>query len=229
MEYIAENIAAIRARMAVAAEKGGRAPGDVKLIAVTKTVPVEKIAAAAAQGITDIGENRVQEIMDKLEGYPKGLNLHMIGSLQTNKVKYVLGKVCMVQSLDRLSLAGELSRRAAAAGIAVHCLVEVNIGREASKGGVLVEGLEAFVSGMSQIPGIIVDGLMTVAPVADRDTLHKLFTDMRVWRDRLRDAGYTNCPMTELSMGMSGDFEPAIECGATMVRIGSAIFGARNH
>lgn len=228
MNEIAENLAEVRIRIAAAAERAGRDPQDVKLIAVTKTVPAERIVLAAEAGVTDIGENRVQEILEKYADYPAGVNLHMIGSLQTNKVKYITDKVCMVQSLDRLPLAAEISKRAEKQGITMHALIEVNIGREESKGGVLEEDLEELVSSVSKLPGIVLDGLMTVAPIAERDVLDALFGKMRVWRDRLREAGYPDCPMTELSMGMSGDFEAAIENGATMVRIGSAIFGARN-
>ena len=218
------NIARWRERIGNASAKWGGA----EICAVTKTVDVETINQAYAAGIRTIGENRVQELMTKIDQLNPDYNIHLIGQLQTNKVKPVVGRVAMIQSLDRDALAQELSRRAVAAGIEIRALVQVNIAREPQKSGIDEDGLQAFIRRCSELPGLQIDGLMAIMPfVDDPETIRPYFRQMRGWFERLRDAGLPKVQMNTLSMGMSGDCIVAAEEGATMVRLGRALFGAR--
>lgn len=202
--------------------------GGAQICAVTKTVDAERINRAYDAGIRIIGENRVQELMGKIDALNPGFEIHLIGSLQTNKVKPIVGRVAMVQSLDRDSLALELSRRAQMAGIEIPALVEVNIAREPQKGGIDEDELPGFIERCSRLEGIRVEGLMAVMPFADDpEDVRPYFRRMRAWFERLRERDLPNVKMNVLSMGMSGDCIVAAEEGATMVRLGRALFGER--
>lgn len=219
-----ENIAVWRERIGNASARWGGA----EICAVTKTVDVDTINRAVAAGLTTLGENRVQEYLSKADRLAPNASVHLIGRLQTNKVKQIVGRVAMVQSLDRDELAVEMSRRATAAGVVLPALVEVNIGREPQKGGVDEDDLASFVRRAAALPGIRIDGLMAVMPIADDpEQIRPLFRRMRAWFERLRDEDLPNAPMRVLSMGMSGDCIVAAEEGATMVRLGRALFGER--
>ena len=200
--------------------------GGVELCAVTKTVPAPLINQAWDAGVRVIGENRVQELMDKLPLIRSDYKIHVIGRLQTNKVKYLVDKADMIQSLDRMALAEEISRRCGEKPMPV--LIEVNIGGEPQKGGVAEEELVDFARKAGQLPGLRIEGLMTVAPAAsDPEDVRPCFRRMRYWFEKLRDMDIPGVKMDTLSMGMSHDCAVACQEGATMVRVGSAIFGTR--
>jgi pyridoxal phosphate enzyme (YggS family) len=229
MSTAGENYLEVKKRVAEAAIRSGRKPDEVMLIAVSKTKSVEEIMPAVEAGANILGENKVQEVMAKYE-LIKNVRWHLIGHLQTNKVKYIIDKVSMIHSVDSLKLANEISKRAVQAGVTMDVLVEVNIGAEKSKSGVAPEEAESLCLDIAKLDGICVKGLMTVAPFVDnpQDTrvyfrkMNKLFVD-------IKDKKYDNIDMTYLSMGMTNDFEVAIEEGANIVRVGTAIFGARNY
>lgn len=202
----------------------------VTLLAATKTVDAETINFAIREGgITDIGENKVQELVDK---YPKlekeGVNIHFIGHLQSNKVKYIIDKVCMIQSLDSLSLAEEIHRRAKKIGRVMDVLIEINIGREANKGGIMPENIWSFIDSVAELDGICIKGIMTMAPNCQKkedyikyfEETYKIFIDILTKKPH-------NIDISVLSMGMSQSVEPAVLCGSNMVRVGSGIFGSR--
>ncbi len=215
-EEIARNIAELKAKL-----------GGVGLCAVSKTMPVEDINAAIAAGVTEIGENRVQELMGKIDAINPGARISLIGRLQTNKVKYVIGRVGLIQSLDRDELACEISKRSVNAGVVTEALIEVNIAGEEQKGGIPADELMDFAGRVKDMPGIKVKGLMTVMPIAeDAETLRPYFRRMRRMFEELGRAGMD---MEILSMGMSGDCLIAAEEGSTMVRVGRGIFGSRNY
>lgn len=223
-ESILQNIAAWRQRIDAASRKWGGA----EICAVTKTQNAETINIAREGGIRTIGENRVQELMDKYEALNPEFSVHLIGSLQTNKVKYIIDRVDMIQSLDRDALAQEISRRAAAMGRQMRALVQLNIAREPQKGGVCEEELEAFIRRCANLEGLRICGLMAIMPVSDDpEALRPYFRRVRGWFDRLRAENINHTSMDVLSMGMSGDCIVAAEEGATMVRLGRALFGAR--
>ncbi len=223
-EDILHNIGVWRERVGNASAKWGGA----EICAVTKTVDAATINLAWEGGIRTLGENRVQELLGKLEQLNPDYAIHLIGRLQTNKVRAIVGRVAMVQSLDREALALELSRRAEAAGLQVPVLVQVNIGREPQKAGVDEDELMPFLRLCGALPGIRVKGLMAIMPVADDpEDVRPLFRAMRGWFDRLRDADLPGVEMQTLSMGMSDDCLVAAQEGATMVRLGRALFGAR--
>lgn len=224
-----ENYEEISEKIARAAEQSGRRPEDITLLAATKTVPVEVINYGIQLGITTIGENRVQEFLSKEEDLLPSVR-HLIGHLQTNKVKQIVGRVSMIQSVDSERLAAEISRLSQQKGIQTEILVEVNIGREENKSGIFAEELDSFLEKIDLLPGIRVCGLMTIPPICEKESeireyfskMHKLFIDRQGKKMH-------NGNMAVLSMGMSGDYEQAILEGATMVRIGSALFGARKY
>lgn len=226
--YINENLEKINARIDAAAKKSGRNPGDIKLIAVTKTVDAQRIEKAISLGIKDLGENRVQEIKEKADIISTDCRWHLIGHLQTNKVKYILEKVSLIHSLDRLELANEIQKRAQKLGIQVPVLVQVNVAQEDSKFGINPENALEFVRELSQLGNIKVKGLMTIAPLVENsEEVRWVFANLRKLLIDIRRESIDNIDMECLSMGMSNDFEVAIEEGATMVRIGTAIFGRR--
>ena len=231
MENIRENIESIRKRIADAAKRAGRDADEIKLIAVTKTVDVDKVEEAIAAGALDAGENKPQELARKYEVLGDKIRWHQIGSLQTNKVKYIIDKVCMIHSLDREGLAEEIDKRANKIGRVIDCLVQVNISGEESKHGMSREEVEPFVRLVAEkYPNIKIKGLMTMAPFdAERDEIRKVFRDLKELSDEINNMNIGNVEMNELSMGMTNDFEIAVEEGATMVRVGTAIFGKRNY
>ena len=231
MENIRENIESIRKRIADAAKRAGRDVDDIKLIAVTKTVDVDKVLEAIAAGALDAGENKPQELARKYEVLGDKIRWHQIGSLQTNKVKYIIDKVCMIHSLDREGLAEEIDKRANKAGRVIDCLVQVNISGEESKHGMSREEVEPFVRLVAdKYPNIKIKGLMTMAPFdAEKDEIRKVFRDLKELSDEINNMNIENVEMKEISMGMTNDFEIAVEEGATMVRVGTAIFGKRNY
>ena len=224
-EGIAERVGRIRQELETASE--GRYPAP-RLVAVTKTHPPEIILPLKAAGITEIGENRVQELREKLPQLAGNFRIHLIGRLQRNKVRQIIRDVCMIQSLDSLPLAEEIHARAEAAGIRMPVLVEVSPAGEIQKGGVPFDETEAFLRAVAPLKGIQVEGLMAVMPLTPDETLlDGLFAKMRQLFDRLRETDISGIRMNELSMGMSGDYRIAAKHGATIVRVGSAIFGPR--
>jgi pyridoxal phosphate enzyme (YggS family) len=217
---IPANLARVRERIARAAERAGRRPADVLLIGVSKTVDVVRIRAAVAAGVTALGENRVQEAKAKIAELGRPATWHLIGHLQTNKVRDALELFDVIHSLDRLELARELERRAAARGQVVEALLQVNVAAEPSKGGVGPDAVSEALDVVGKLAHVRVRGLMTIPPEVERAE------DARRWFRRLRELAERHS-LSELSMGMSGDFEVAVEEGATMVRVGTAIFGPR--
>lgn len=203
---------------------------EVKLIAVTKTHGVDAIEEAIKLGVTDIGENKVQELTEKMDIIGDKVRYHMIGNLQSNKVKYIYRDVALIHSLDRLSLAKEIEKRAEQTDHIVPCLVQVNIGDEASKGGLAYDGVLPFLESVLDYEHIKVEGLMAIAPnVEDEAYLRKLFRKMFALKEDIERRRYEGVHMNHLSMGMSNDFTIAIEEGANMVRVGSRIFGKRHY
>jgi hypothetical protein len=218
-DTVRANLDHVRERIARAAERAGRRPADVLLIGVSKTVDAERIRPAVDAGIAALGENRVQEAKAKVAALGRAAAWHLIGHLQTNKVKDALELFDVIHSLDRVPLAEELERRAAAAGREVQTLVEVNLAGEPAKSGVAPDALPAMLELIAALPHLRVRGLMAIPPVGTPE-------DARPWFRALRKLGETH-GLAELSMGMSADYETAIEEGATMVRVGTAIFGPR--
>ena len=226
MDAIAANLEEIRRRMADAAQRAGRDPASVRLVAVSKTYPAEAVAAAAATGQRVFGESRVQESRDKIPDCPSGLEWHFIGHLQKNKVRQALPLFPFFHSIDSTALAGAIDRIAGETGVKAQGLLEVNVSGEETKHGFTPEELRAQFPTLSKLPHLRILGLMTMAPYGDNpEDARPVFRTLRELRDELQST-YQH-PLPELSMGMSGDFEPAIEEGATLVRVGSSIFGAR--
>lgn len=223
------NVEFIKERIAEAAVRSSRKPEDISFMAVTKTVEPIFINRALEKGITLIGENKVQELLSK-KPYLNldGCKAHLIGHLQTNKVKQIVGEVAMIESVDSFKLASEISKRSLAKGITTECLVEVNIGGEESKTGVSCETLDELLHQIILLPNIRVRGLMTIPPVCDSESqLNKYFSKMHKIFIDIKDKKLDNTDISILSMGMSGDYEQAILCGSNHVRIGSAVFGPR--
>lgn len=231
MEKLTDNLIRVRERIARAAERSGRDPEQVTIVAVTKGVDGPTIEAAIEAGITDIGENRVQEARGKFQqmDIPAGVRRHMIGHLQTNKVRHALTLFDMIHSLDRPSLGEALSRRAVAQNVEVPVLVQVNVDQQPTRHGVAPEQLLDFVIDMARLPGLRIEGLMTMAPYTeDAETVRPVFRRLRELSERVAEADIQGVHMHCLSMGMTNDFEVAVEEGSTMVRIGTALFGPRN-
>lgn len=230
MGTIAENIRMIEEEKAQAAFRSGRRPEDVLLCAVTKNHTAEEINEAIDAGVTDIGENRVQEILEKYEKVKK-VNWHMIGHLQTNKVKYIIDKVCMIHSVESLRLAEEIDRRAAQHGINMDILVEVNAAQDEAKFGVDVDSAAALVHDiLDRCPHLRIRGLMTIAPYAeDPEEVRPFFREMKQLYDDLSGISHEHLDFRYLSMGMSNDRVVAVEEGSTVIRVGTAIFGARTY
>lgn len=226
---IAEQLEDIERRISLAAEKSGRSRKDIRLIAVTKTHPAEMINEAIECGVTDIGENKPQEIRDKFDSV-KPVRWHMIGHLQTNKIKYVIDKACLIHSVDSIRLMDEIDRQASNREIVVDILIEINISGEEAKSGISPKELDEMLIYAGTLKNVRVRGLMTVAPKSEDKKSNTLyFKNMYDIFVKVKGREYTNVSMDYLSMGMSNDFEEAIECGANMVRIGSAIFGKRSY
>ena len=228
MSEVKENILRIRERIAAAAARAGRDPSGVRLMGVTKTVGDDRILQAIEAGIDIIGENYVQEARRKIELMGKSAEWHFIGHLQTNKAKYAVRLFDMIHSVNRMSLAEELNRRAAAAGVVCRVLIEVNLGGEESKSGAPPEEAPALIRAVAQMANLSIRGLMTMAPwYDDPERARPCFAGLRAIRDRIAAENIPNVTMRELSMGMTDDFEVAVEEGSTIVRIGRAIFGER--
>ena len=226
--FIKDNCENVRSRIYAAAQRSGRSPEEIRLVAVSKTVDPGRIKKALEWGITDLGENRVQELVEKYDKIDMKCNWHLIGHLQLNKVKYVIDKVSMIHSLDRLELAREIQKRAESAGRRMEVLVQVNVSGEESKFGISPDKAPGFVRELSKMGNIKVRGLMTIAPYAeDPENVRWVFAGLRKLLIDIRKENIDNINMDYLSMGMSNDFEVAIEEGANMVRIGTAIFGKR--
>ena len=226
---ISANLAEVEKRITAAAEKSGRKRNDITLVAVTKTHPAGMMNEAIRLGVTDIGENKPQEVRDKYADVLP-VKWHLIGHLQTNKVKYVIDKVCLIHSVDSIKLMDEIERQAEKHDVCMDILIQVNISGEETKSGIRKEELEEMLLHAGTLKRVKVKGLMTIAPKTDNsvtNTLH--FDNMRQLFVDIIPKKYDNVSMEYLSMGMSGDFETAIECGANMVRVGSAIFGERDY
>ncbi len=221
----------IEERISLACAQAGRSREEVTLIGVTKTVEPPLINAALDAGLKAIGENRVQEYLGKKDQlHLDGVQAHLIGHLQTNKVKAIVGQVDMIQSVDSLRLAEQINKVSEAAGIVTPILVEVNIGQEDSKSGIEAEQTETLLRDMSRLTHISVQGLMTIPPISDSEAKKRhYFSKMRELFIDIRDKNIDNVTMHILSMGMSDDFEAAVLEGSTMVRVGTAIFGKRSY
>ena len=228
MGTVADNLSAVKERIAKAAARVGRDPEGVTLVAVTKTMPVERIREAIEAGHSVFGENRVQEAQAKVQELGRDVRWHLIGHLQRNKVKFVCDLFSMIQSVDSLALAQELNKHAARRGMVLPILIQVNIGDETTKSGVEASEALALVQQVDVLPHVAVKGLMCVPPAVDvAEHARPSFVQLRSLAAQIEHERIPNVAMTELSMGMSHDFEVAIEEGATMVRVGSAIFGPR--
>jgi len=226
MSTIAENLAMIRGRIGAAAQRAGRDSSAVELVAVSKTHPSEVIREAAEEGQVLFGENRVQEALVKIPSLPGRLRWHLIGHLQSNKVRKALPLFELIHGVDSLELARDIDRIAGELGLHPRVLLEVNVSGEGSKHGFDPEVLERELDGLLSLPRVQVEGFMTMAPLAaEAEASRPFFVALRELRDRL--AARAGIPLPVLSMGMSGDFEVAVEEGATLVRVGSAIFGNR--
>jgi hypothetical protein len=225
---IADNWKRVNERVAEAALKTGRDPSEITVVAVTKTHPAKTVEAAIAAGVTDVGENRVQEFLSKEQDVTAPCRWHLIGHLQTNKVNKVIGKFAMIHSVDSLKLAEKLSSAGLQQGIGTDILVEVNTSGEESKFGLETDGALELCAGISTLPALNLRGLMTVGPwVEDAAVLSKAFGSLRLLGEKIKDAGINGISMEHLSMGMTDDFEIAIAEGSTIVRLGRVIFGAR--
>ncbi len=226
MTSISENLEIVRSEIASAALRSGRHAGDVELVAISKTHPPEKIVEAIEAGQELFGESRVQEALAKIPALPGRLRWHFIGHLQSNKVRKVLPYFELIHGVDTLDLARDIDRLAAELGIHPRVLLEVNVSGEGSKHGFAPETLERHLEELLLLPRVQVEGFMTMAPLApEAEASRKFFASLRELRDRL--AQKMGVPFATLSMGMSGDYRVAVEEGATLVRVGSAIFGSR--
>lgn len=227
---IARNIQVVKEKIIKACNKANRVDNLPVLIAVSKTKPIEMLQEAYDAGCRDFGENKVQELIDKYDKMPKDIKWHMIGHLQTNKVKYIIDKVSLIHSVDSLKLAMEISKEAVKKNITVDVLVEVNVAGEETKFGVKPEDAEELVRKMAVLQGIHVKGLMTIAPyVENQEENRQYFAKLRQLSVDIRDKNIDNVYMDVLSMGMTGDYEVAIEEGATFVRVGTGLFGERQY
>jgi len=227
---IRENIIAVNENIENACKAVGRNREDITLIAVSKTKPVEMLLEAYEAGVRDFGENYIQELVDKIPQLPSDVRWHMIGHLQRNKVKYIIDKVSMIHSVDSLRLAEEISSQAIKKNVEVDILVEVNVAQEESKFGTFSADAVLLVEEISKLPGIHVRGLMTIAPfVEDAEENREYFRKLKQLSVDINRKNIDNVSMSILSMGMTGDYEVAIEEGATFVRVGTGIFGERNY
>lgn len=229
--YISENIDEIFANMEAAQKTSEFSNPNPKLLAVTKTLESKIIANAINPKVAGFAENKVQELLEKVEQMPEVENWHFIGHLQSNKVRQIVDKVALIHSLDSLSLAKEIDKRGKAIDRVIPCLVQVNMGEEDSKFGLEAQDVWNFLVEMEKYPNISIEGFMTVAPYAPAEEVRPVFRKMRELliecRTKAKNANHKNQPLTELSMGMSNDYQVAIEEGATLIRVGSDIFGAR--
>lgn len=227
---IKENLCQVQDNIKAACERVGRDVKDVCLIAVSKTKPVSMLMEAYNEEIREFGENKVQEMCDKMAELPQDISWHMIGHLQTNKVKYIVGKTRLIHSVDSMKLAQEISKESCKRNVISDILVEVNVAEEESKFGITVDETMEFVENISKLPGICVKGLMTIAPyVENPEENREIFRNLRKLSIDITNKDIDNVNMSILSMGMTNDYVVAIEEGATHVRVGTGIFGERNY
>lgn len=227
---IKENLSVVEQNIQNACLRAGRLREEVTLIAVSKTKPVSMIEEVMAEGIVDFGENKVQELSTKYEILPKDLRWHLIGHLQTNKVKYIVDKAVLIHSVDSYKLAEQIDKEAAKKGIICDILIEVNVAGEDTKFGVSAEEVYPLILEIAQLKNLRIKGLMTIAPFVDNPEKNREhFRNLRQLKVDIKLKNIDNVSMDELSMGMTGDYEVAIEEGATMVRVGTGIFGEREY
>ncbi len=227
---LCENLKKVEDNVDAACREAGRSRDEVTLIAVSKTKPVEMLSTIYNQGIRDFGENKVQEMCDKMEQLPSDIRWHMIGHLQTNKVKYIVGHTTLIHSVDSLHLAKEIEKQAEKKDVTVDILVEVNIAEEESKFGIHKEETYELVRQIAALPHVHICGLMTIAPYVENPEDNRMyFRGIRQLSVDIAEKNIDNVDMDVLSMGMTGDYMVAIEEGATMVRVGTGIFGERNY
>jgi pyridoxal phosphate enzyme (YggS family) len=226
---ISENLERVKSRIAEAAGRSGRAPESIRLVVVSKTVSIEKIIEARQAGAELFGENRVQEALEKIDHLGQsGPVWHFIGHLQKNKVKHIVGRFDLIHSVDSVDLAQIINEKSLAQNLITHILVQVNVTGEASKSGLAPDALESALRALSKMPAIKVEGLMTIPPLAPNpEESRNVFSRLSELRDQMAELSMEGISLQELSMGMSNDFTVAIEEGATLVRVGSAIFGDR--
>lgn len=221
---VATRLEAVRRQVADAADAAGRDPGDVTIVAVTKTVGIEDIEQAVDAGMADFGENRVQEFLGKYGLFPS-VRWHFIGTLQTNKVKDVVGRACLIHSVDSERLLAEIDRRAEAIGVVQDVLLQVNVSGEDSKHGFATHEVADVLQYASTLGHIGVQGLMTMAPYGRAEDARWVFRELKELRDSMREIPLNGVQLDELSMGMTNDFKVAVEEGSTIVRVGRALFG----
>lgn len=227
---IKENLAHVQENIKAACKRAGRDEKEVTLIAVSKTKPVEMIREAIEYGIIDFGENKVQEMCNKMEVIPEKLNWHLIGHLQTNKVKYIVDKAYLIHSVDSIKLASTINELAQKKGVVCNILVEVNVAGEESKFGIKPSECESFIREISRYKNIKVRGLMTIAPFVENPEDNRVhFASLKKLLVDINRKNIDNVSMDVLSMGMTNDYEVAVEEGATLVRVGTGIFGERNY
>ena len=225
-----ENLKQVKENINKACEKVGRDPSEVTLIAVSKTKPIETLQEAYDLGVRVFGENKVQELDKKIDALPDDISWHMIGHLQRNKVKYIAGRVALIHSVDSYRLAEEINIQAKKRGVVIPILIEVNVAGEESKFGVSPDETIQLIEEISALDGVKVSGLMTIAPyIVDSEENRPIFHKIKDLSIDIRDKNIDNVSMDILSMGMTGDYMVAIEEGATMVRVGTGIFGERNY
>ena len=228
MSLIKENLDNVLQRIDRSAKRVGKTKEDITLIAVTKTHEPQIINEAIDLGVTDIGENRPQEIRDKFNSIKK-VRIHQIGQLQSNKIKYIIDKVCLIHSVDTVKLMDEIEKNAKKHALVMDILIQVNISGEETKSGCAPDELNSILTHAGELENIRVKGLMTIAPKGTKEETAVHFKNMNTLFEKTKQLGIKNVSMDILSMGMSSDFETAIENGANMVRVGSAIFGQRNY
>jgi pyridoxal phosphate enzyme (YggS family) len=204
-------------------------PKDVTLVCVSKTRKIHEIKEAYECGARDFGENKVQELIEKYDSFSKDIRWHFIGHLQTNKVKYIVGKVHLIHSLDSIRLLQEVEKRYAAKGEIANLLIQVNIGRESTKTGIDVEEIDSLIKVSQECSHIKIKGLMATIPIGDEEDCRKYFMQMKTMFDNLKNSEYKNVSMEFLSLGMSGDYQIALDAGSNMIRLGSNIFGKRDY
>lgn len=230
MSDIKDNIIAIKDNINMICNKNNLNKDDITLIAVTKTMSYENINYAIENGITDIGENKVQEVMDKYDLINSSVNWHLIGHLQTNKVKHIIDKVKLIHSVDSLALAEEINKRAAKLDKVQDILIQVNVALEATKFGISIDEVDSLINKISLFSNVRIKGLMTIAPLFDAvEKTRPIFRALKEKSDEIAKQNISRVEMNYLSMGMTGDYNIAIEEGSNMIRVGTGIFGKRNY
>lgn len=229
-EMLKENLENVEEKIQEACRRSGRKREDITLIAVSKTKPIETLQHAYDLGVRVFGENKVQELSEKYDALPDDIHWHMIGHLQRNKIKYIIGKTELIHSVDSLRLAEAIEKEAAKRNLTVDVLMEVNIAREESKFGLLPEEVDEFIEKVQKLPHLQVKGLMTIAPfVENPEENREVFAQLKKLSVDIATKNAHNITMSILSMGMTNDYQIAIEEGATMIRVGTGIFGARDY